>query len=144
MLPADMLPTGSDISMQCKPSLIAGSGNYSISITIELNETFTPAVLEGIAALELSRSRDGLFPFEVFTPIKNVSNQTTFFDTVIPLLDGFYDYVVSQKVDGVTRETDIGGMRGKKVSYGGGKREERPNNGGGGGGGGGVRAKGIS
>ena len=87
-------------------------GIYNISITVGLSPAFTPAVLEGIAHITLTRDlvdpdrniviKDGSFaslpPLDV--------DQTTTINTVAPLRENSYLYVVSDDIE----QTPMGGF----------------------------------
>ena len=96
---------------------------YNISIAVELSSAFTPAIIEGIAEISLERrvvdSGGGLILRNNNTarlsPIEDVFNGTTTFNTVAPLFEDQYQYVVGHNVgkgEGVRAErSEEGGLR---------------------------------
>ncbi len=107
----DVLPENSNISLRCEAFPLPQNGMYNITITVELSEIFTPAVLNGIAAFELTRMqvirREEGIPFFIengsvvpLPAIRDIFNQTRTSNRADPLIDRSYQYVVSLKDGG--------------------------------------------
>ena len=99
-----MVPSSDDVFLNCT-AVQDAEGFYNISITVELSDAFTPAVLEAISRLRGSRREvdenmnlvDPKAPIIPFT-INEVFDQAGIFDRVLPLhsIGAQYEYAVSK------------------------------------------------
>ena len=102
---ADAIPTSSDISVRCDSLANEELGKFNITITVGLNESFTPAVLEAISRLDITRrhanARGGIIIEDGtilrLPPTEDIFNQTSISDLADPIIEmgRQYYYVVS-------------------------------------------------
>ena len=107
MVITDTSPTNNDFTLNCVSFPNPEAGVYNISVTVVLNDVFTPAVVEAIQAFQVSRLlvdsngneiiRDGSISINL-PPITDIFNQTRTFDPAMPQLGrgNQYQYAVSE------------------------------------------------
>lgn len=112
LLPVEILddvPSSDNVSLSCEEVFLEETMTYNITLVVELDSTFTPAIVNAIRYIEFLRFRSdekGLIqPLFASQLVRNTSqvtvNQTVLYNEIVPTeaaREQFYVYIVSEAI----------------------------------------------